>query len=54
MIEPLRQEMLARLSELAPDMRFGQLITNLAFMWSKERPYGLRVGFDFSLNSLSI
>jgi hypothetical protein len=35
MIEPLRQEILARLarlSELAPDMRFGQLIANLAFM----------------------
>jgi hypothetical protein len=35
MIEPVRQEILARLarlSELAPDMRFGQLIANLAFM----------------------
>jgi hypothetical protein len=35
MIESLRQEILtrlARLSELAPDMRFGQLIANLAFM----------------------
>jgi hypothetical protein len=35
MIEPTRQEILdrlARLSELAPDMRFGQLIANLAFM----------------------
>jgi hypothetical protein len=35
MIEPTRQEMLtrlARLSVLAPDMRFGQLIANLAFM----------------------
>lgn len=35
MIEPTRQqilERLARLSELAPDMRFGQLIANLAFM----------------------
>jgi hypothetical protein len=27
-----RHEMLARLSELAPEMRFGQLIANLAFM----------------------
>jgi hypothetical protein len=42
MIEPTRQEILsrlARLSELAPDMRFGQLIANLAFMaagpWDK-------------------
>ena len=35
MIEPTHQEILtrlARLSELAPDMRFGQLIANLAFM----------------------
>lgn len=35
MIEPIRQEILtrlARLSELAPEMRFGQLIANLAFM----------------------
>ena len=35
MIEPARQEILdrlARLSELTPDMRFGQLIANLAFM----------------------
>lgn len=35
MIEPTRQEILtrlARLSELAPDMRFGQLIANLTFM----------------------
>jgi hypothetical protein len=35
MIEPTRQEILARLarlSELAPEMRFGQLIANLAFM----------------------
>lgn len=35
MIEPTRQEILdrlARLSQLAPDMRFGQLIANLAFM----------------------
>ncbi len=35
MIEPNRQEILdrlARLSELAPDMRFGQLIANLAFL----------------------
>jgi hypothetical protein len=35
MIEPTRQEILdrlARLSELAPDVRFGQLIANLAFM----------------------
>ena len=35
MIEPTRQEILARLerlSALAPDMRFGQLIANLAFM----------------------
>ena len=35
MIEPTRQEILARLarlSEMAPDTRFGQLIANLAFM----------------------
>jgi hypothetical protein len=35
MIEATRQEILTRLgrlSELAPDMRFGQLIANLAFM----------------------
>ena len=35
MIEPTRQEILtrlARLSELAPDLRFGQLIANLAFL----------------------
>ena len=35
MIEATRQEILSRLerlSELAPDMRFGQLIANLAFM----------------------
>jgi hypothetical protein len=35
MIDATRQEILsrlARLSELAPDMRFGQLIANLAFM----------------------
>ena len=35
MMEPTRQEILtrlARLSELAPDMRFGQMIANLAFM----------------------
>jgi hypothetical protein len=35
MIEPTRQEILtrlARLSELAPEMRFGQLIANLAFI----------------------
>jgi hypothetical protein len=35
MIEPRRQEILARLtrlSELALDLRFGQLIANLAFM----------------------
>ena len=42
MIEPTRQEILerlARLSELAPDIRFAQLIANLAFMaagpWDK-------------------
>jgi hypothetical protein len=37
MISPLRQEILsrlARLSELTPDMRFGQLIANLAFLAS--------------------
>jgi hypothetical protein len=35
MIEPTRQEILARLarlSELTPDMRFGQMIANLAFI----------------------
>jgi hypothetical protein len=35
MTYPCRDEILsrlARLSELAPDMRFGQLIANLAFM----------------------
>ena len=35
MIDPIRQEILqklARLSELAPDVRFGQLIANLAFL----------------------
>ncbi len=35
MIEPTRQEILTRLgrlSELAPEMRFGQLIANLTFM----------------------
>jgi hypothetical protein len=35
MIDPTRQEILERLSRvsgLAPDMRFGQLIANLAFM----------------------
>jgi hypothetical protein len=35
MIDPTRQEILARLvrlSELTPDMRFGQLVANLAFM----------------------
>ncbi len=35
MIEPTRADILARLgrlSELAPDMRFGQLIANLAFL----------------------
>lgn len=34
MIDPIRQEILhklTRLSELAPDLRFGQLIANLAF-----------------------
>lgn len=35
MTDPTRREMLdrlARVSELAPDMRFGQLIANLTFM----------------------
>ncbi|MBI1902992.1 MAG: hypothetical protein HYS13_17985 [Planctomycetia bacterium] len=35
MIDPVRQEILTqlrRLSELAPDVRFGQLIANLAFL----------------------
>lgn len=35
MIDPVRQEMLqqlARLSELAPEVRFGQLIANMAFL----------------------
>ena len=35
MTDPTRAEILtrlSRLSELAPDMRFGQLIANLAFM----------------------
>jgi hypothetical protein len=35
MINPVRQEILSQLehlSELAPDMRFGQLIANLAFL----------------------
>jgi hypothetical protein len=35
MTDPTRTEILARLarlSELAPDMRFGQLIANLAFI----------------------
>ncbi len=35
MINPLRQEILAkleRLSELAPELRFGQMIANLAFL----------------------
>ena len=35
MISPLRHEILhqlTRLSELAPDVRFGQLIANLAFL----------------------
>lgn len=35
MIDPTRQEIIARLqrlSELATDMRFGQLIANLTFM----------------------
>jgi hypothetical protein len=35
MIDPMRQEILqqlARLSELAPDVRFGQMIANLAFL----------------------
>ena len=35
MIDPIRQEILSqleRVSELAPDVRFGQLIANLAFL----------------------
>lgn len=35
MIDPIRQEILqelARVSELAPDVRFGQLIANMAFL----------------------
>lgn len=35
MIDPTRQDILTRLahlSELAPDLRFGQIIANLAFM----------------------
>ena len=35
MIDPQRQEILRqleRVSELAPDMRFGQLIANMAFL----------------------
>jgi len=35
MINPVRQEVLrqlGRLSELTPDLRFGQLIANLAFL----------------------
>ncbi len=35
MINPVRQEILSQLeclSELAPEMRFGQLIANLAFL----------------------
>jgi hypothetical protein len=35
MTDPIRREILDRLdvlSELAPDMRFGQLIANMAFM----------------------
>ena len=35
MIHPVRQEILrqlAKLSEAAPDVRFGQLIANLAFL----------------------
>jgi len=35
MINPMRQDILrqlGRLSELAPDLRFGQLIANLAFL----------------------
>jgi hypothetical protein len=35
MIDATRRDILgrlARLSELAPDMRFGQLVANLAFM----------------------
>ena len=42
MIEPIRQEILhrlSRLSELAPELRFGQLIANLTFIaagpWDK-------------------
>jgi hypothetical protein len=42
MIEPTRNEILSRLSrlsELAPDLRFGQLVANLAFIaagpWDK-------------------
>lgn len=42
MIEPTRQEILSRLvhiSELAPELRFGQLIANLSFIaagpWDK-------------------
>jgi hypothetical protein len=41
MIESTRQEILTRLSkvsELAPEMRFGQLIANLAFM-AEARPW---------------
>ena len=41
MTDPTRQEILVRLerlSALAPDMRFGQLIANLAFM-ATERPW---------------
>jgi hypothetical protein len=37
MIDPIRQEILAhleRVSELAPDVRLGQLIANLAFLAS--------------------
>ena len=35
MTDPTRRELLARLarlSELAPDLRFGQLVANLAFL----------------------
>jgi hypothetical protein len=35
MIDPVRREILlelTRLSELAPDLRFGQMIANLAFL----------------------
>jgi hypothetical protein len=35
MIDPVRQEILShleRLSELSPEVRFGQLIANLAFL----------------------